>query len=219
MSVFPRPLVAIIFDLDGVLTDTAEAHYRAWKRLADNIDIPFDKIANEALKGVDRMGSLARIIGERPGFDSTERERLATLKNGWYLQEIELFNPSDLFPGARETLEVARGAGLKTALASASRNAPLLLDRLGIAHLFDAVADPAAVAAGKPAPDIFLAAALAVNATPALCLGVEDALAGIEAIRAAGMASLGIGTVAALPDADRVIPTIGDFRLSDYLEG
>jgi beta-phosphoglucomutase len=217
MNVFPRPLGAIIFDLDGVLTDTAEAHYRAWKRLADSIAIPFDKEANEVLKGVDRMGSLDRIIGDRPGFDAAERERLATLKNGWYLQEIELFSPTDLFPGARETLEAARAAGLKTALASASRNAPLLLDRMGIADLFDAVADPAVVAAGKPAPDIFLAAAAAVGVAPALCLGVEDALAGIEAICAAGMASLGIGPVGSLPDADRMIAAIGDFRLVDYL--
>lgn len=217
MSVFPRLLGAIVFDLDGVLTDTAEAHYRAWKRLADSIHVPFDHAANEGLKGIDRMGSLDRIIGDGTGFDTAERAKLADIKNGWYLEEIEHFTPADLFPGARETLEAARDSGLKIALASASRNAPLLLDRLGIASLFDTVADPAAVAAGKPAPDIFLAAAKGVNVTPALCLGVEDAAAGIVAIKAAGMPSLGVGTPAALPGADRVIAAIGEFKLGDYL--
>ncbi|MGH6613950.1 beta-phosphoglucomutase [Sphingomonas sp.] len=216
MSAFPRPLDAIIFDLDGVLTDTAEAHFRAWKRLADSIGVPFDHAANEQLKGIDRMGSLDRIIGDRPGFDATERTRLATVKNGWYLEEIAGFTPTDLFPGASAVLKEARGAGLKIALASASRNAPLLLERLGIAALFDAVADPAAVAVGKPAPDIFLAAARAVDVAPALCLGVEDAEAGITAIRAAGMASLGIGSPAILAEADRVIAAIGEFRLGEY---
>ncbi len=213
MSAFPRPLDAIIFDLDGVLTDTAEAHFRAWKRLADTIDVPFDHAANEQLKGIDRMGSLDRIIGDRPGFDAGERTRFAALKNGWYLEEIAGFTPADLFPGARDVLEEARAAGLKIALASASRNAPLLLERLGIAALFDAIADPAAVAA---APDIFLAAARAVGAAPARCLGVEDAEAGIVAIRAAGMASLGIGSPAVLAEADRVIAAIGAFRLGEY---
>ncbi|WCM28139.1 beta-phosphoglucomutase [Sphingomonas sp. QA11] len=218
MNVFPRPLGAILFDLDGVLTDTAEAHYRAWKALADSIGVPFDHAANERLKGVDRMGSLDLIIGDRPCFDAARRAELAALKNGWYLEEITHFTPDELFPGARAVLEEARAAGLKLALASASRNAPLLLDRLGIAGFFDAVADPAAVAAGKPAPDIFLAAAAATGTAPALCLGVEDAAAGVAAIRAAGMASLGIGSPAILP-ADRVIQMIGDFRLSDYLAG
>ena len=213
---FPRLLDAVAFDLDGVLTDTARAHYRAWKRLADKLSIPFDEEANEALKGVDRMGSLALILGDRPGFDGETRARLAAEKNAWYLEEIAEFGPQDLFLGAHDALDQCRGAGMALALASASRNAPLLLQRLGIDMLFDVVVDPASVAGGKPAPDIFLAAASAVGVAPGHVLGVEDSAAGITAIRAAGMPSLGIGTVTALPDADRVIPAIGDFRLSDY---
>lgn len=216
---FPRPLDAIAFDLDGVLTDTARAHYRAWKRLADKLGIAFDEEADEALKGVGRMEALALLLGDRPGFDKDARFALAARKNGWYLVEIAGFGPADLFPGARAALEECREAGLGLALASASRNAPLLLDRLGIASLFDAVVDPAALAAGKPAPDIFLAAAAALGAAPARCLGVEDSVAGIAAIRAAGMASLGIGAARTLPFADRVIAAIGDFRLEDYLAG
>jgi beta-phosphoglucomutase len=212
-------LAGVAFDLDGVLTDTARAHYRAWKRLADTLDIPFDEEANEALKGVDRMGSLALILGDRPGYDAAERARLATRKNGWYLEEIAHFGPGDLFPGARAALEQCRAAGLRLALASASRNAPLLIARMEIDGLFDAVIDPASLAAGKPAPDIFLAAARALGAEPARILGVEDAPAGIQAIRAAGMRALGVGAPAALPDADWVIPAIGDFDLADYSAG
>jgi beta-phosphoglucomutase len=216
---FPRPLDAVAFDLDGVLTDTARAHYRAWKRLADLLDIPFDEHANEELKGIDRMGSLARILGDRPGYDETARLRLARTKNDWYLEEIAHFGPGDLFPGARDALEQCRAAGLSVTLASASRNAPLLLARMQVDALFDAVIDPTSVAAGKPAPDIFLAAAKAAGAAPARTLGVEDSSAGIVAIRAAGMPALGIGDPAVLAEADRVIPSIAAFRLSDYRAG
>lgn len=220
MSLFPRRLGAVIFDLDGVLTDTARAHYRAWKRLADELGIPFDEEANEALKGVDRMGSLALILarGDRE-YSADEREAYAARKNGWYVEEIEGFTPADLFPGSVEALHAVRDAGLRTALASASRNAPALIGKLGIAGLFDAVADPAKVAAGKPAPDIFLAAAAAVGVAPQHCLGVEDAPAGVQAIKAAGMTALGIGEAALLPGADRVIAKITDFRLEDYHAG
>lgn len=213
---FPTPLDAVAFDLDGVLTDTAEAHYRAWRRLADRLDIPFDRAANEALKGVDRMGSLMLILGDRPGYDDAQRATLAATKNDWYLEEIARFGPADLFLGAREAIEQCRAAGLYVALASASRNAPLLLARMGIDALFDIVVDPATIARGKPAPDIFHAAARAADVTPARMLGVEDAVGGIAAIRAAGMPSLGIGDPVLLAGADRVIATIGDFDLRDY---
>ncbi|TGX49601.1 beta-phosphoglucomutase [Sphingomonas gei] len=213
---FPRPLGGVAFDLDGVLTDTARAHFRAWKRLADSLGIPFDEAANEALKGVDRMGSLALILGDRPGFDAERRGALAAGKNRWYLEEIDSFGPSDLFPGAREALESCRAAGLAVTLASASRNAPLLLRKLGIEAMFDIVVDPAAVANGKPAPDIFLAAAAAVGVAPPAMLGIEDSAAGVTAIHAADMAALGIGPPGSLPDADRLIPSIADFRLADY---
>lgn len=220
MTARPQPISAILFDLDGVLTDTAQAHYIAWKRLADELGVPFDAEANEALKGVDRMGSLDLLL-RRGGLsvDAAQREVLAARKNAWYLDAIKSFSPDDLFPGARETLGAVRGAGLRTALCSASRNAPALIDQLGIADLFDIVVDPASVAHGKPAPDIFLAAARLLGVDPAVCLGVEDAPAGIAAIRAAGMMAIGIGDPQVLSDADRVIPSIADFRLEDYHVG
>ncbi len=211
----PRPLDAVAFDLDGVLCDTARAHYRAWQRLADTLGIPFDEQANEALKGVGRMDSLHLILGDRPGYDAATRSRLAATKNDWYLQEVAQWGPADLFAGARAVLEECRATGLSVALASASRNAPMLLARLGIADLFDAVVDPAGLP-GKPAPDIFLHAAAALGVVPARMLGVEDSLAGLRAIRAAGMAALGVGDPAALAAADRVIAAIGDFDLAAY---
>jgi beta-phosphoglucomutase len=211
-----RRLAGVAFDLDGVLTDTARAHYRAWKKMADTLGIPFDEEANEALKGVDRMGSLALILGDRPGYGPAARAELAARKNEWYLEEIAHFGPEDLFPGALAALDQCRTAGLRLTLASASRNAPLLLARMQIDTRFDAVIDPASVAAGKPAPDIFLAAARAIGAEPSQVLGVEDAAAGIQAIRAAGMPALGVGDPMALPGADWVIPSIAAFDLADY---
>ncbi|WP_222873831.1 beta-phosphoglucomutase [Hankyongella ginsenosidimutans] len=172
----PAPdIEAVIFDLDGVLTDTAEAHFRAWNRLASELGVPFDAVFNEQLKGVDRAGSLALILA-RGGLDlpEDEREALMARKNGYYLEEIADFSPDHLFPGARAVLQACRVNGLRVGLASASRNAPLLLRRLGIADLFDFVADAGAVARSKPAPDIFLAAAAGLGVVPEACLGVED---------------------------------------------
>jgi alpha,alpha-trehalose phosphorylase len=207
------PLEAVIFDLDGVLTDTAKAHYRAWKRLADEIGVPFDEAANEQLKGVGRLESLDLILG-LGGLDlplATKLE-LAERKNGYYLTEIAHLGPNDLLPGAREALEAARRLGLKTALASASRNAPQILDRLGIAGLFDAIAEPRADRRGKPAPDLFLAAADLLGVAPARCLALEDSVAGVAAIKAAGMTAIGVGDPTVLAEAERVIPDLTGFR-------
>ncbi|MDT8450232.1 MAG: beta-phosphoglucomutase, partial [Wenzhouxiangellaceae bacterium] len=209
-----RPIEALIFDLDGVLTDTAEAHYRAWQRLADELGIEFDRRVNRRLKGVDRMTSLD-ILLERAsrGYDDDERAALAERKNGYYRESIRRITPRDLLPGAREALETARAAGARLGLASASRNAPALLDRLGIAGHFDFIADPARVGRGKPDPAIFLAAARGLGTDPAACLGIEDAAAGIAAIKAAGMTALGIGHRRDLPSADAVLDGLHQFRI------
>ncbi|MGB8842060.1 MAG: beta-phosphoglucomutase [Aliidongia sp.] len=217
---FPRPLCAVIFDLDGVLTDTASAHFRAWKKLADELGIPFDATANESLKGIDRMGSLDLIL-RRGGLvlgDDAKRA-LAARKNASYQSEIAAFSPAELFAGAAATLTVLRAAGLKTGLASSSQNAPFLLDRLGIADRFDYVADAQSIRRAKPDPEIFLTVATALGVPPGDCLGVEDAAAGIAAIKSAGMWALGIGEAATLPRADALIADIGQFRLADYLVG
>jgi alpha,alpha-trehalose phosphorylase len=206
---------AVIFDLDGVLTDTAELHYRAWQRLADEIGVAFDRHANESLKGVDRMGSLERILSvSRARWSDAQKHELAERKNGYYLRELETLDESMLLPGARAVLQACRAAGMKIGLASASRNAPLILQRLRIAEWFDVIVDPACVPRGKPHPDLFLAAADALGVHPSRCVGVEDSVAGIEAIRLAGMTAVGIGDAAILARADRTIASLTEFELN-----
>ncbi|MFT4257748.1 MAG: beta-phosphoglucomutase [Pseudoxanthomonas sp.] len=217
-QVFPRACKALVFDLDGVLTDTASTHYHAWKRLADEIGVPFDREVNERLKGVDRMASL-EIILERASraYSAEEKQALAERKNAHYVAEIDKFGPADLFDGVERLLDAARARGLKLGLASASRNAPLLLQRLGIAARFDYVADAARIARAKPDPEIFLDVAAALGVPPALCIGIEDAAAGIAAIHAAGMAAIGIGDATALMQADAVLPSLSQLQLEDYV--
>lgn len=215
---FPRPAQALIFDLDGVLTDTAQTHYRAWKRMADEEGLAFDEQVNERLKGVDRMSSL-EIILQHAGrtLDDARKQALAERKNAYYVEAIAQVTPADLFPGVERLLEQARARGLKLGLASASRNAAALLQRLGIAGRFDYIADAARIARAKPAPDIFLDVAAALGVHPAQCIGVEDAAAGVVAIKTAGMAAVGIGDAHALARADACLPDIAAFDLNAFV--
>jgi beta-phosphoglucomutase len=214
----PAKTEAVIFDLDGVLTDTARAHCEAWQRLCDADGLPFDAAFNERLKGVDRAGSL-RLILENAGrtVDPVAFAAMTDRKNATYRALIEGFSPGDLFEGARDLLLDCRRAGLRIGLASASRSAPELLARLGIADLFDHVVDAGQVARSKPDPEIFLAAALALGVAPSACVGIEDATAGITAIKAAGMRAIGIGTPAVLSGADVVFARIDDVTIDDLL--
>jgi alpha,alpha-trehalose phosphorylase len=216
---FPRPLKAVIFDLDGVIADTAVVHHAAWKQLADEIGIGFDDSVGERLKGVDRLASLD-IVLERATrqYSLDEKLELAARKNDYYREQVQHFGPENLLPGARTAIASVKKAGLKTALASASKNAPLLLERLGIADLFDYVVDANRIARSKPDPEIFLAAASALGVIPSECLGVEDAAAGIASIHAAGMAAVGIGRADALPEADVVLPDVAAFDIGRFAE-
>jgi beta-phosphoglucomutase len=208
---------AVIFDLDGVITDTAHYHYLAWKRLADSVGAPFDEAFNEQLKGVDRMGSLELILARAPRTYTPEEKRaLADTKNTHYQELIATMTPDDLLPGALRALEEVRTSGLKIGLASVSRNAFTVLDRLGIRDRFDDVVDAATVVNGKPDPEIFLTAAAHLGVEPKDCLGVEDAAAGVASIKDAGMFAVGVGSPEVLHRADRVIPSMEAFRLQDY---
>jgi beta-phosphoglucomutase len=208
---------AVIFDLDGVITDTAHYHYLAWKRLAESEGVTFDEAFNEQLKGIDRMGSLDLILaGAARSYSAQEKQALAETKNHHYQELIATMSDADLLPGALEALDAVRAAGLKTGLASVSKNAFTVLERLGIRDRFDDVVDAALLTNSKPDPEIFLTAARHLGVEPADCLGVEDAVAGVAAIKAAGMFALGVGRVGILAEADMVIPNLCHFRLNDY---
>ena len=214
-----RDIRALVFDLDGVLTDTARLHYLAWKRLADEIGVPFDETDNLRLKGVDRRGSLDILLERSPrAYSEDEKHALAERKNGYYRDSLAEFGPDDLYPGVHELLAAARARGLKLALASASRNAPVLLERLGIADAFDAIADPVQ-APSKPDPGLFLAAASALGVRADECVGIEDSAAGVAAIKAAGMYAVGIGNAAELAQADRVRAGVAELGLEELLAG
>ncbi len=215
----PRPaLKGVIFDLDGVLTDTAEDHYQAWQALADRHGLAFDRETNHQLKGVDRAGSL-RLILDHAGaaVDPATFDAMLAEKNELYRERLADYSPANLFAGVRELFAACRAAGLKIGLASASRNAPDVVRLLGIAGEFDFIADAGAVAHAKPAPDIFLACAAGMGLSPGQCIGVEDARAGISAIHAAGMVAIGIGPEEALPDAEINVTAIRDLTLDRIL--
>ncbi|WP_266159390.1 beta-phosphoglucomutase, partial [Dyella silvatica] len=214
------PLQAVIFDLDGVIADTAVVHDAAWKRLAAEIGVPFDQSLGERLKGVDRRGSLDILLeGANRTYNEAEKLAFSERKNDYYKEQIQEFGPQQLLPGARAAIESSRAAGLKIGLASASRNAPLLLERLGIAGLFDYIVDAGRIQHSKPDPEIFLAAAAGLGVTPQSCLGVEDAAAGVASIHAAGMVAVGIGSPLALAQAETVLPSLDVFRIENFLHG
>lgn len=198
---------AVLFDLDGVLVDTARYHYLAWKRLADGLGFEFTPEHNERLKGVSRMRSLEILLEVGGLFFPPERcEEMAAQKNAWYVEMLGSLTGADVLPGARETLEALRARGMKTALGSASKNTPLILDKLGIGPLLDAVIDGNKTERAKPDPEVFLLGAQAVGVAPARCVVFEDAVAGIEAAHAGGMAAVGVGTPENLPMADLLVP-------------
>ena len=212
-----RSIKAFIFDLDGVITDTAEYHYRGWKRLADEEGIPFSREDNEHLRGVPRRESLMLILKDHV-YPEEKLLEMMERKNNYYLAFIKEISPRDLLPGARELLEEIRAAGLKNALGSASKNAGEVIERLGIRDLFDAISDGFSVERQKPAPDLFMHAAGQLGLVPAECVVVEDAAAGIEAANAGGFRSVGLGPPERVGRAEAVFPGLAGVHLTDLYE-
>ncbi len=208
---------AIIFDLDGVLTNTSEFHFRAWKRLADEEGLPFTREDNDThLRGASRRVSLMYILR---GHQVTEEQiqEMMERKNRYYVEMIERMTPADLVEGGRQLLREIRDAGIKMAIASASKNCRTVLQRLDILQVFDGVADGYSVAHTKPAPDLFIYAAGMTDIPTSACLGIEDADVGIEAIKNAGMRALGIGPQERFQRADKVMPSLANMHLKDIL--
>lgn len=196
-----------IFDLDGVIVNTAKYHYLAWKRLANELGFDFSEKDNERLKGISRMASL-EILLEAGGlsFDNETKLALAAKKNKWYVDYISFIKEDELLPGVKEFIEKSKAAGLKIALGSASKNASTILSRLKLTDYFDIVIDGTKVSRAKPDPEIFLLAAQELGLSPVDCVVFEDAKAGIEAAKRAGMKCIGVGISSQLADADMVIP-------------
>lgn len=201
---------AVIFDLDGVLVDTAIYHFQAWHRLAEDLGYSFSIVDNEQLKGVSRIESLELIL-KWAGVEKSEAEKadLLVLKNQWYLELIEQLSPEHLLSGSLELLKKLQEKGIKIGLGSASKNAMGILEKTGIIPYFDALIDGNVVQPSKPNPEVFLKGAEVLEIAPAHCLVLEDAQAGIDAARAAGMQVIGIGLEEHLRGADLVVADLG----------
>lgn len=185
---------AIIFDLDGVLVSTDELHYRAWKALAGRLGVPFDRAKNDRCRGISRMASLDIVLEDAPtAYTQAEREAFAAEKNETYRAMLASLTPADTLEGALPTLAELRRRGYRLALASVSKNAPLILERTGLDRYLDAVADGNCITRSKPDPEVFLKAAEKLGMACESCAAMDDALAGIEAGRAAGMLTIGFG--------------------------
>lgn len=200
-----------IFDLDGVIVDTAKYHYLAWKELAAELGFEFKESDNERLKGVSRMRSL-EILLEVGGIDATEEEKqvMAEKKNNRYVEMLQGLDSSELLEGAEAYLRQLKSDGVRISLGSASKNAPLILDKLGIRDLFDAVVDGNSVSKAKPDPEVFLKGAEMLGLDPADCVVFEDSQAGIEAARNAGCGVIAIDVGGILTDADKYVKCLGD---------
>lgn len=201
----------IIFDLDGVLLSTDEMHYQAWKSVADELGIPFDRTVNNRLRGVSRMESL-EIILERSEqvFSQAEKEELASRKNDRYRALLQSLTPEAVVPAVRQTLAELKARGRKLAVGSSSKNTKLILELTDLAHFFDAVSDGTNITRSKPDPEVFLKAADFIELTPEGCAVVEDAVAGIDAANASGFMSIGIGDAAAYEKTDIPIRCLAD---------
>lgn len=213
-----KQLEAVIFDLDGVITDTAKYHYIAWKELGEQLEIPFDHDFNETLKGISRIESLESILklgNKQNAFTIEQKEELANQKNNQYVKLIDNLNSEDILPGITEFLNQLKAEKVKTAIASASKNAKKIIACLGLGSYFDYIVDASTVEKSKPNPEVFLKAAKAINVNPKNCIGIEDAVAGIKSINSANMFSVGIGSSDVLNDADLILASTNELNLND----
>ena len=210
--------IACIFDLDGVLVDTAVYHYQAWKKLANSMGFDFSHAQNEQLKGVNRMRSLDMILNWG-GITKTdaEKEEMATLKNTWYVDMINKMSATEVLPGSADLLQALKDHGVKIALGSASKNSGLILERTNLTHFFDAIVDGNSVTTSKPDPEVFLKGAEMLDTAAQNCIVFEDASAGVQAAIAAGMAVVGVGEAENLPGTDLIIKDLSGVTVAQLI--
>ncbi len=209
---------AFLFDLDGVIVDTAIYHYQAWRRMANELGFDLSEEFNETLKGISRTESLELILAEGGlTLPDDRKAELARQKNDWYLELVSRMSPNDILPGIPAFFAQTRQAGIKTALGSVSKNARLILDRIGMIDAFDAIIDGNKISNSKPDPEVFLKGAAELNVIPAGCVVFEDAVAGIAAGKTGGMKTVGIGSPDVLTAADIVLPSLENITVSELL--
>jgi len=210
---------ACLFDLDGVIVDTAKYHFVAWKRLANELGIDFTKKENEQLKGVSRKDSLELILKwggvELP---NEEKEALMKKKNDWYLEYILKMSSAEILPGITEFLDALQGKGIKIGLGSASKNATMILEQIDLIEYFEVIIDGNKVVNGKPHPEVFLKGAAGLGVLPAQCVVFEDAEKGIEAAKEGGMMAIGVGEEGSLIHAHHVIQNFENFQFDQLIK-
>lgn len=210
--------IAFLFDLDGVIVDTAILHYKAWRRMANELGFDFSEEQNEALKGVGRMESLEKILSwGNKVLTENEKRQCAVQKNIWYNELILSLTEDDALPGAIDFLERTNAEGIMIGLGSASKNARPVLDRLHITGLFDVIIDGNAIKNSKPDPEVFVKGASGLGVDCTHCAVFEDAQTGIEAALRAGMVAVGIGQKSVLTEADIVYPSLKYASIDEVL--
>ena len=209
---------ACLFDLDGVIVDTAIYHFQAWRRLANELGFDFTEHQNEQLKGISRMESLDLILGwGNVTLTEEEKQDWATRKNSWYLELVKEMTSNEVLPGVKDFLDILKENNIKIALGSASKNSKLILERIEMLSYFDAIIDGNNITKGKPNPEVFLLGAEATNCKPEECVVFEDALAGVQAGKAGGMKVVGVGSPEILIEADIVIATFEEMTMEKLM--
>lgn len=212
---------AVIFDLDGVITDTARLQYLTWKEIGSELGIEIDEKFNEKIKGVSRMDSLNGVLeygNKENDFTQEEKEKLCERKNEKYQKHIDKIKPEDVFPGIKEFMEEVRAEGIKIAIGSSSSNAPKVIENLELMEYVDYIVDPKKIEKGKPAPDIFLRAAEHFGVKPEECVAIEDSKSGVEAVENAKMFSIAIGHQDNTKGADMHYEDTSGLDLEDILK-
>jgi beta-phosphoglucomutase len=209
---------AVIFDLDGVLVSTDEFHYRAWKQMASEENIPFSRSVNEKLRGISRMESLEIILkNSSKKYSPSQKADLAERKNRYYKKLLEGLSPESVLPGVLDLLDGLKQQRFQIAVGSSSKNAPYILQKTGLDRFFDAAVDGSEIRKSKPDPEVFLLAAKKLGVPPGSCVVVEDAAAGISAAKAGGMAAVGIGSASSCALADWTAKSLQETKVSDFI--
>jgi len=207
---------ACIFDLDGVIVDTAKYHFKAWQRLARHLEIPFTEEDNEKMKGISRMDSLEIILGlGTKQYSERDKQKFCMTKNTWYLESTQRMNSKDILPGITEFIAHLKDNNIKVALGSASKNARLVLDIIGIKDEFEIIIDGNDVMNSKPDPEVFLKGATGLNVLPNEAIVIEDSAKGVDAAISGGFYSIGIGSEEHLSHASMVLPSLENITIAE----